>query len=258
MITNLFYSFKLKSHQVDKWFPCEHEALAIAAGVKHFEPYIRKSEHPLQVLTDSKPCYQAYQRLCRGNFSASAKVSTFLSTLSSHNVNVLHIPGKLNTSSDYSSRHPRECNDESCQVCSFVNDTAVSVYQVSIADVISGSVSMPYKNTVAWKSAQHDSPDLRRAFAHLTQGTRPSRKSRNIRNLRHYLKVATVDRQGLLVVSKSDPFVGIRNLIVVPSEYHLVFLLHFTFASNMQQSHSLHNSSIDTSLLSNLPLPLNW
>ena len=212
-----FFSFKLKSHQLNNWYPCEHEALAIAASVKHFAPYIRENANPLQVLTDSKPCYQAFQRLCSGHFSASARVSTFLSTLSSYNVRVLHIPGKNNTSSDFSSRNPRECNDESCQVCSFVNNTATSVHAVTtLSDVLSGSASMPYKNSSAWKSAQHNCPDLRKTFAHLTQGTRPSRKSRNIRNLRHYLKVATVDKQGLIVVSKTDPFVGVRNLIVVP------------------------------------------
>ena len=227
-----FFSFKLKTHQLNNWYPCEHEALAIAASVKHFSPYIRENDNPLQVLTDSKPCYQAFQRLRGGHFSASARVSTFLSTLSSHNVQVLHIPGKNNTSSDFSSRNPRECNDESCQVCAFVNNTAVSVHSVTtVSDVLSGSVSMPYKNTSAWKSAQHDCPDLRKTYAHLTQGTRPSRKSRNIRDLRNYLKVATIDRQGLIVVSKTDPFVGVRNLIVVPAAIlpGLLTSLHLRF-----------------------------
>ena len=227
-----FFSFKLKSHQLNNWYPCEHEALAIASSVKHFAPYIRESAHPLQVLTDSKPCYQAFQRLRAGHFSASARVSTFLSTLSSHNVQVLHIPGKNNTSSDFSSRNPRDCNDESCQVCTYVNNTAASVYSVTtVSDILAGTASMPYKNTSAWKSAQHSCPDLRKTYAHLTQGTRPSRKSRNIRNLRHYLNVATVDKQGLIVVSKADPFVGVRNLIVVPAEIlpGLLQSLHLKF-----------------------------
>ena len=122
-----------------------------------------------------------------------------------------------NASSDYSYQHPRECYDSSCQVCAFVNNTATSVHAVTVSHVMSGSISMPYKNTSAWKSAQHQCPDLRRAYAHLTQGTRPLRKSRNLRQLRRYLNVATVDRQGLIVVSKTDLFIVIRNLIVVPA-----------------------------------------
>ena len=50
-----FFSFKLKEHQLI-WYPCELEALAIAAGVEHFSVYIRESIHPLKVLSDSKPC----------------------------------------------------------------------------------------------------------------------------------------------------------------------------------------------------------
>ena len=35
-----FYSAKLQSHQL-AWLPCEVEALAIAAAIKHFSPYLR-------------------------------------------------------------------------------------------------------------------------------------------------------------------------------------------------------------------------
>ena len=58
-----FYSFKLRTHQIG-WFPCELEALAFSAGVHHFSQFARESLFPLQVLTDSKPCVQAYQRPC--------------------------------------------------------------------------------------------------------------------------------------------------------------------------------------------------
>ena len=57
-----FFSAKTKKHQVT-WLPCEMEALAIAAAVKHFSPYIIQSEHTPTILSDSKPCVQAYQRL---------------------------------------------------------------------------------------------------------------------------------------------------------------------------------------------------
>jgi len=209
-----FYSFKLKNHQLS-WNPCELEALAISAGVNHFAPFVRESQHPLQVLTDSKPCAQAFRRLCNGQFSASARVSTFLSTLSSHKLTVNHLPGSVNSSSDYSSRHPVECNSLNCQICKFIENTAASVVNsVSVKDVLSGSVALPFLNKVAWRLAQHECADFRRTFAHLTQGTRPSRKSRNLKNLRRYLNVASVDDQGLIVVHKQDPGVPHRSLIV--------------------------------------------
>ena len=110
-----FFSFKMKPHQVS-WLPCEVEALAICSAASHFSCYIRESLHATQILTHSKPCVQAWQKLCRGCFSASARVSTFLSTLSSLNIVLCHIKGTENGISDYSSRHPVQCSHCSCQI----------------------------------------------------------------------------------------------------------------------------------------------
>lgn len=82
-----FFSAKLCSHQLT-WLPCEVEALAIAAAVKHFGPYIIQFSHGACVLTDSKLCVQAYEKLCRGEFSASPRVSTFLSMASRFQVSI--------------------------------------------------------------------------------------------------------------------------------------------------------------------------
>ena len=62
-----FYSAKLKSHHL-KWSPCEIEALSIASSVRHFGPYLRQSKHPAQILTDSRPCVQAWGKMQRGEF----------------------------------------------------------------------------------------------------------------------------------------------------------------------------------------------
>ena len=211
-----FFSFKLKQHQIG-WLPCELEALAITAGVRNFATYARESKYPLQVLTDSKPCVLAYRRLCQGQFSASARVSTFLSCLSSHNVIVCHIAGIANPSSDFSSRHPQQCDDNSCEICKFVQQTADSVVNaVAVSDIIAGNAQLPFLNRNAWKAAQQNCPDMRRAFAHLTQGTRPSRKARHLKHVKKYLSVATVDENGLIIVRKQDSFFHQRSLIVVP------------------------------------------
>ena len=71
----------LRKQQID-WILCEIEALCIATALKHFSLYVTQSLHHACILTDSKPCVQAYEKLCRGEFSSSARVSTFLSIVS--------------------------------------------------------------------------------------------------------------------------------------------------------------------------------
>lgn len=75
-----FFSAKLRANQ-HTWLPCEVEALSISAAVKHFSPYIVQSSLNACVLNDSKPCVQAFEKMCRGEFSTSPRVSTFLSTV---------------------------------------------------------------------------------------------------------------------------------------------------------------------------------
>ena len=225
------FSLKLKEHQ-HNWLPCEHEALAITAGVKHFSPFFRESKHPLQCLTDNKPCVEAFEKLRKGHFSASSRVSTFLSTLSEHHVSLCHIKGTSNASSDFGSRNPRTCEDSSCQICKFVQDTISSVVaSVQTSDVLSGQTRMPFLNNVAWKSAQHDCKALRRTYAHLSNGTRPSRKAKNVKDVRRYLQVASLNNSGLLVRRIHDPYVLQKDLIIVPRDIlpGLITALHLHF-----------------------------
>ena len=76
-----FFSAKLCNQQ-SNWLSCEVEALSIAAAIKHFSPYLIQSKHVPCVLSDSKPCVQAYEKLCRGEYSASPRVATFGHVLS--------------------------------------------------------------------------------------------------------------------------------------------------------------------------------
>ena len=226
------FSFKLKIHHI-KWLPCEAEALAINAAATYFAPFIRNSANVTQILTDNKPCVQAWEKLRKGMFSASACVSTFLSTLSSLNVSLCHIKGTENQVSDYNSRNPNTCPDGNCQVCKFVHDTANSVVlSVEINDILSGSSKMPFLNTSAWRSAQQADPVLRKAFAHLSSGTRPSKKGKNSGNLKTYIRLGSIDEsKGIFIVKKEDPYVGSQNLIICPSELAsgLLTALHLQF-----------------------------
>lgn len=73
-----FFSAKLRGRQMS-WIPCEIEALSIAVATKHFSPYIIQSAHKACILTDSTPCVMAFEKLCRGEFSASPRVYFFVS-----------------------------------------------------------------------------------------------------------------------------------------------------------------------------------
>ena len=51
---------------------------------------------------------------------------------------------------------------------------------------------------------------------HLKQGTQPSKKATNINDVKRYLNVASIAKDGLLVVPRTDPLSPITELIVVP------------------------------------------
>ncbi|VDI13133.1 Hypothetical predicted protein [Mytilus galloprovincialis] len=121
-----FFSAKLRKRQLT-WLPCEIEALSIASAIKHFSPDIIQSKHNTCILTDSKPCVQRFEKLCRGEFSASPRVSTFLSTACRYQVTVRHVAGAAILPSDFASRNAPDCEDSACQICTFVQFTENSV-----------------------------------------------------------------------------------------------------------------------------------
>ena len=211
-----YFSAKLRKNQ-SSWLPCEIEALSIAAAVKHFAPYIIQSAHKACVLTDSKPCVQAFEKLCRGEFSASPRVTSFLSTASRYQVHVRHVAGASILPSDFASRNAPECDNPTCQVCSFIHAAVdMTVCNVTTSDVISGARKLPFTSRAAWLALQAECSDLRRTAAHLWQGTRPSRKLTTVRDVKRYLNTVTLARDGLLVVRRHTPLAPTQECIVVP------------------------------------------
>jgi hypothetical protein len=226
-----FYNAKLKPFQ-SRWLPCEVEALGITSAIQHFAPYITQSKHQAQVLTDSKPCVQAHHKLLRGEFSNSARLTTFLATVSRFNMDVNHIAGAANLPTDYVSRNPPSCPDSSCQVCKFVADTCDSVVRaVSMSDVTSGTARMPFTSRVAWQATQQECSDLRRTHAHLSQGTRPGKKATKVHDVKRYLREAVISNDGVLVVLENPPFQPRRERIVVRRSVldGLVTAIHIRF-----------------------------
>ena len=224
------FSARLKKHQAS-WLPCEIESLAITAAVNHFAPSIVNSDHQTMILTDSLPSVQAYGKLKRGQFSHSARVSTFLSAISRFNVQLVHLKGSENTYSDFVSRNAVECGQKRCQICAFITDTSNAVIRsCTVKEILESGSPVPFSSRSGWHEMQVSDESLRRACAHLKQGTKPSRKSTDIGDVKRYLQVARVSRDGLLVVESYSPTVGRIEKIVVPRDYldGLLECLHLT------------------------------
>lgn len=236
-----FFSAKLKPHQA-LWYPCEIEALSVAVSVTHFAPYIRESLHQTQILTDSRPCVQAWGKMRRGEFSTSARVATFMSTLSQFNVEVQHISGSLNLPSDFLSRNPLSCDSHSCQVCKFISDSdSVVVRGISAQDVLAGHKPVPFGNRGTWKNLQRECHDLRRVHSHLSNGTRPTAKNTKVGVVKKFLRNVKIARDGLLIVKQAQPFLPETELIVVPLNLLHGLLTSLHLSLNHPTIHQLTN-----------------
>ena len=234
------FSARLHGHQ-PRWLPCEVEALAIAGAVKHFGPYLIQSEHHPVVLTDSKPCVQAYEKLSRGQFSASPRLTSFLSTVCRFQASIRHLAGKSNIPADFASRNAPECTHLTCQVCSYVHEQEeVSVFRISLAEIIRGSATLPYTSRPAWRDIQNECPDLRRTCAHLTQGTRPSKRLTDVRDVKRYLQAAILAQDGLIVVRRNDPLLPQRDTIVVPRHALHALLTALHIKLDHPTKHQMH------------------
>ena len=227
-----YFSAKLKSHHT-RWLPCEVEALSITASVTHFGPYLRESTTTSQILTDSRPCVQAWNKMSRGQFSTSARVASFFSVLSQFNIELQHLRGDINLPSDFISRNPPECDSQSCQICRFVDEMSdIAVRKISVDDILAGRCPVPYANASAWKALQMECEDLRRVHAYLSSGSRPTSKKTKMTSVKRYLQNVVIGKDGLLVVRHSAPFRPVEDLIVVPQ--HVVLGLFMSLHLALQ------------------------
>ena len=86
----------------------------------------------------------------------------------------------------------------------------------SVNEILDNVKGLPFTIISAWLNVQNDCPNLRRVCAHLKQGTRPYKKLTNIRDVKRYLNVASVSKDGLLVIPRSQPLTPSTEFIVVP------------------------------------------
>ena len=87
--------------------------------------------------------------------------------------------------------------------------------RVTTADITSGKARLPFTSRSKWLGIQADCQDLQRTHSHLIQGTRQSKKVTNAKDVKRYLNVATIARDGLLVVKRNDPLSPTRECIMI-------------------------------------------
>ena len=211
-----FYSSVLSKHK-RAWLPCEGEAAAIRLVLEHFRHFIRESNHTTVHFTDSQPCVLAWKRSCRGAFSSSARISTFLVGLSSLPIELRHKAGKQMHTSDYASRHPQTCSFQRCQICSFVKewenigDSASDIRTVSFDDVKTGRSIMPLTQKSAWKNIQKRDPIHIKLLDLINTQQLPETKKTNgihtklkLLHNQYTLGKLFVDKEGLVMIKNPE------------------------------------------------------
>lgn len=149
-----------------------------------------------------------YDGLCRREFSASPHVYTFLSTVAGTSFST-----PCFWCSHLAFRPQRRSKEATCQICSCVSKSMESVVRTtSVSDIMDGSTKIPFTTRSTWLAIEPKCPDLKRICAHLRQGTRPSCKATNIKDIKHYLNVAAIASDGLLVVKRNKLFVSAKEL----------------------------------------------
>ena len=222
-----------------KWSACEVEGLALAAGVDKEYDLIRESQHPLIIETDSKPVHEALKLINNGKFSASARMSSFLTNINRTTITSKHISGKarLNPIADLQSRNPPECHSEACSIHKFIDDKIDSVIvdgAKNCSIVNTSESSAGYTNRESWKSAQNSNAACSEAKKLLSSGKPPPKalgkySGEYWNDIRHYCRDVSIAKDGLLVVkSKPENVSGniCRERLVVPKPLVPALLYH--------------------------------
>jgi hypothetical protein len=148
-----FGHYPIKYLKQVAWLSCEIEALSIAAAIKHYNPFIIQSSQQVCLLTDSKPCVQAFQKLYRGEFLASPRVTSFLSIISRYQAIVSHLARlawSANISSDFASRIDPEYNEQRCQICASIVIAEDSVVRSTTVQDVRGLSCLPFTTRSSW------------------------------------------------------------------------------------------------------------
>ena len=222
-----FFSAKITPAQA-RWQACEGESLGVRLVLEHFRPMLRESNNTVIVHCDNLPTCQAWQRAKQGLFSNSSRVSAFLTGISTLNVELVHKQGKLMNYSDYASRNPITCSSPKCQICDFINEMSFIgdniVGYVTVSDIQSGKVKMPFVQREAWRNAQNHDKVLSQLITLIKTSQHPEKKktcgpNTTLKLLHNLYKKGelSVDKSGLVTVRQKQPDGSLAQVIVVPT-----------------------------------------
>ena len=223
-----FFSAKITPAQA-RWQACEGESLGVRLVLEHFRPMLRESKNTVIAHCDNLPTCQAWQRAKQGLFSNSSRVSAFLTGISTLNVELVHKQGKLMNYSDYASRNPVTCSTPKCQICSFIDEMSFIgdniVRHVTVSDIQSGKVKMPYVQREAWKNAQNHDKVLSQLIKLINTGQLPEKKktcgpNTTLKLLHNLYKKGelSIDKSGLVTVRQKQSDGSLAQAIVVPTD----------------------------------------
>ena len=236
-----YFSARLNKFQ-SKWLPCEAESLGIKLVLEHFSHFIRENENLVLHFTDSLPSVQAFKRAKLGAFSASARIATFLTSISSLNIDIHHIPGKNLKLVDYISRHPNVCPNRSCQICKFadeqinIGDNVVNLNAIQVQDILSGNVTIPFTQKQSWIDAQNRDKTHILLKELISTSQAPEKKKTKDENTKLKLLFnlyregkLKVHKDGLVTVTHTDTSGSQYQAISVPTALYpgLIHALHF-------------------------------
>ena len=242
-----FHSAKLPD-KCKKWSPCEVEALALAAGVNKEYDIIRESKLPLIIQPDSKPVHEAIKLINNGKFSASARMSSFLTNVNRTNIETRHISGKakLNPLSDVQSRSPPKCNSEFCSIHKFIDESVHNVIDEGAKNCSINASTQGFTNKQSWKSAQQSNQACVVAKQFLSSGKPPPKAMGKTageywNDIRQYCRDASISKDGLLVVKTNPNNLSgniARERIVVPKPLVPALLYHLHNHNDDHQARS--------------------
>ena len=237
-----FFSAKVTECQT-RWNPCESEALACKIVLEHFKPVIRENLNVVTHYCDNAPTVQAFQRAKQGKFSVSSRISSFLLSVSAMNVELVHKSGKNIPATDFFSRNPASCTNDRCQICHFIAQEVFvgenSIRQVTAADIINGTFSMPYIQPSAWLALQKKDNTLIHLKKLIENGQQPEQKKTGgentiLKNLHSLFMKGKLkmSQNGLLTSEHIDDNGQIYHPIVVPHTLFpgLVCAIHLKLA----------------------------
>ena len=221
-----------------RWISCEGESLATKLVLEHFSPQIRANNNTTLHFTDNLPVVYAANKAKTGSFSASSRVATFLSMISTLDVEILHKSGKSMFNSDFLSRNTPECTEPKCQICTYVADVTEmgdNIRSLSVEDIMSGKVNMPFLQRHAWKNVQNQDKTLSQLIGLINSSQLPEKKRTNgdntVLKLLHtqYSKgKLKIESDGLLTVSQKVDGNELVKAIIVPTNMYpgLIQALH--------------------------------